>query len=361
MGPEPDERELREGRRGTPLHIAAWFGNAAAVAELIKAGGKAALEARSKNGSTPLHWASFQGKLDCVLLLLDAGADIEAKGGFYDSSPLFQAAEMGHVEVCRVLVARGAKLDAPSNKGSTAMHVASWRGRLEAVKFLLDAGAEVRAGSVGDHNQTPLHMAIIHGRADVAIELARRLGPEALSARAEHDLKAVHFAALYGQLEIMRFLLDECRVHIEDTGGKTESTPLYQACEKGHCSVAAELVARGARINARNKHGATPLFIGSMNGHAAVVAQMLEAGADKAIAKTGGFTPLYTAVEHAQAEVVRVLLEYGADAAAPISDGRKCWALLKDEPKFAEVRQLLLNHGGGPVPLPQKGLVGLFR
>ena len=58
MGPEPDERELREGRRGTPLHVAAWMGDAAKVAELIRAGGAAALEARSKNGSTPLHWVS---------------------------------------------------------------------------------------------------------------------------------------------------------------------------------------------------------------------------------------------------------------------------------------------------------------
>lgn len=190
-------------------------------------------------------------------LLLDAGAEIEAKGGFYDSTPLFQAAEMGHVEVCRLLVARGAKLNAPSNKGSTAVHVAAWRGRLEAIRFLLDAGAEAREGSAGDHSQTPLHMAIIHGKADVARELARRLGPEALSVRAEFDLKAVHFAALYGQVEVMRFLLDECRVSVEEPGGKTESTPLYQACEKGHCAVAAELVARGARINAKSKHGAT--------------------------------------------------------------------------------------------------------
>jgi len=87
---------------------------------------------------------------------------------------------------------------------------------------------------------------------------------------------------------------------------------------------------------------------------------MLEAGADKTIAKPGGFTPLHTAVEHAHAEVVRVLLEYGADAAAKVSDGRRCWEMLKDEAKFVECRQLLINFGGGPVPLP-KGLPGFFR
>jgi ankyrin repeat protein len=256
--------------------------------------------------------------------------------------------------VSRLLVARGAKLNAGSNKGSTAMHIASSRGRLEAVRFLLDAGADARSGSAGDNRQTPLQLAVIHGHLGVVRELARRLGPEALNVRAEFDLKAVHFAALYGHLEIMRFLLDECRVSIEELGGKTESTPLYQACEKGHCAVAAELVARGARINAKSKHSATPLFIASQNGHAAAVAQMLEAGADMAAAKPGGFAPLHTAVEHAHAEVVRVLLEYGADPLAPLGDGRTSWAMLRDEPKFAQVRQLLVNFGGGPVPLPRK-------
>jgi len=33
----------------------------------------------TQNGSTPLHLASGEGELDCVRLLLDRGADIEAK------------------------------------------------------------------------------------------------------------------------------------------------------------------------------------------------------------------------------------------------------------------------------------------
>ena len=66
MGPEPDERELREGRRGTPLHVAAWMGDADKVAELTRAGGAAALEARSKNGSTPLHWVSGRARALCA-------------------------------------------------------------------------------------------------------------------------------------------------------------------------------------------------------------------------------------------------------------------------------------------------------
>lgn len=50
--------------------------------------------------------------------------------------------------------------------GRTALHVASWRGSLECVRLLLEAGAEADARA--DEGRTPLHFAVLNGFTDVA-------------------------------------------------------------------------------------------------------------------------------------------------------------------------------------------------
>ncbi|MBC6417279.1 MAG: ankyrin repeat domain-containing protein [Rhodospirillales bacterium] len=61
----------------TPLHLAAVFGNAEAVAALLDAG--ADPNARGEGGLTPLHAAAAHGSAEVVAALLDAGADGSAR------------------------------------------------------------------------------------------------------------------------------------------------------------------------------------------------------------------------------------------------------------------------------------------
>lgn len=61
------------------------------------------------------------------------------------STPLFP----GHLEVLKLLVARGAELGCKDRKGYGLLHTAAAGGQVEAVKYLLRTGAEVRALSTG--------------------------------------------------------------------------------------------------------------------------------------------------------------------------------------------------------------------
>ena len=67
-----------------------------------------------------LQQASLDGDLDTVRSLLDAGVDLNADFGAPRGwSPLMGAAHRGHLAIVRLLVERGAKLDAEQTEVAT--------------------------------------------------------------------------------------------------------------------------------------------------------------------------------------------------------------------------------------------------
>ena len=141
----------------TPLHFAAEYNSNPEVVGLLLERG-ADLEARDRDGRTPLHFAARRGRNPAVVgLLLDRGADLEARD-MVGRTPLHWAAE-SDPEVVGLLLERGANLEARTGYGWTPLHEAMrWSSNPEVVALLLDRGAdlEVRGGVWGS---TPLHEA----------------------------------------------------------------------------------------------------------------------------------------------------------------------------------------------------------
>lgn len=141
---------------------------------------------------TGLHWAAEKDNLEVARLLLDAGADIEAKTNWGDT-PLKWAATLGSAKVADLLLGRGAQGfnlivaaalgkfdDVKTMIGSepdlsvvsTAMYGAARNGHTEVVKYLLDQGAAI--DTKGFFGGTGLHWAAINGhRETVELLIAR--------------------------------------------------------------------------------------------------------------------------------------------------------------------------------------------
>ena len=87
------------------------------------------------------------------------------------------------------------------------------------------------------------------------------------------------------------------------------------ACEAGHQSVVAALIARKARLNLKTAYGHTALRVAVDHGHVDIVRKLLSAGALPNVPAKDGSAPLLAAVrsKHLNADLVELLLQHGAD------------------------------------------------
>jgi ankyrin repeat protein len=125
----------------TALHRAALRGHLGCVQVLLAAG--AAVDAVADSGATPLFVASFAGATEVVreLLRARAGKDCMRVGTL--ARPIHAAAEQGHADVVRCLLAVDAAIDAVMADGRSALFVAAEAGRVDAMKALVCMGAKL--------------------------------------------------------------------------------------------------------------------------------------------------------------------------------------------------------------------------
>ena len=140
LGGANAEARCMEGK--TPLMHAAHLGNSPVVELLLLLGKGAAVDARDRHDKAALHWALTEGpereeaaeralaperRLEVVKLLLARGADVEALD-MDDSTPLLAGVEWGGVWQVQALLEAGADLDASNDDAETPLDKAAGRG-----------------------------------------------------------------------------------------------------------------------------------------------------------------------------------------------------------------------------------------
>ena len=110
--------------------------------EIAKLFGVKEFDSKRVSSAQDLSGAVFIGDLAAVKRALTDDADPNARDPQSGSTMLSIAALMGHTEVVALLLENGADVNAKSRDGGTALHAAAFLGRVETVKLLLDKGAD---------------------------------------------------------------------------------------------------------------------------------------------------------------------------------------------------------------------------
>lgn len=218
-------------------------------------------------GETALTAAAGRGKLEVCELLLERGAAV-SRTNKRGVPPLFCAARQGHWQIVRLLLERGCDVNLSDKQGRTPLMVAACEGHLSTVEFLLSKGATLSA-----------------------------LDKEGLS-------------------------------------------PLSWACLKGHRAVVQYLVEQGAEIDQTDKNGRTPLDLAAFYGDAETVLYLVEKGAVIEHVDHSGMRPLDRAIGCRNTTVVVTLLRKGAKL------GNAAWAMATSKPDILIILlQKLMEEG----------------
>jgi ankyrin repeat protein len=124
--------------RGQPALLVALQGESLKVAKVLWDAKGIQIDIRNHAGETPLMMAALKAEIDAANALVAHGAAVQKDGW----SPLHYAATGGSVAIVKLLLSKGAPLEARSPNGSTPLMMAARYGNEEAVDALLAAGAD---------------------------------------------------------------------------------------------------------------------------------------------------------------------------------------------------------------------------
>jgi len=229
---------LVSGIHGQEIHQAVKEGKFEVVKKMVeKEPGLA--NAADSDGLSPLHLAAEHGQQRIAELLLEKGADVNAKSGF-KKTPLHYAAASGHEGMVRLLMAKGAELNEPDSFMLSPIFQAAYGGHRNIVGMLLSAGIEL--GSTEKNGVTLLHAAALSGNPELVESLLDR-GID-LNVRNIYGKTPLHFAASRGHKAVVQLLIGKgSNLNPESLDGRT---PLHTAIDCGQQEIVALLRARGA-------------------------------------------------------------------------------------------------------------------
>jgi hypothetical protein len=120
------------------------------------------VDASADDGMTPLFAAAWAGHVDVLQALIDSGADVDR--AVEGAAPLYGAARHGQLCVLVALLDGGAQVDGINAGGETSLLAAAERGHWDVARALLAFGADPNLGiDHGGGRRTPLRAAVQSG------------------------------------------------------------------------------------------------------------------------------------------------------------------------------------------------------
>lgn len=333
------------------------------------------------DGDSVLCYAVICGHIKCVKVLIEHdGTELEKRSGWYEQTALSFAARQGNLEIVKLLLTSGARLEARDADGWTPLIWASKSEHPKVVEFLLYE--EVESSSNEDQHLERLNpamtLACSTGDEDLVerllllgvssnvqdadsgstalIEASRGgfLGTVKILLKNHGDVNAVNnsketpllLAARYGFDEITECLL--CANANVEIANEVNQTPLLLAVRYNNEIITRLLLNKGANTNVASNTGETPLLSATRNGNEEITRLLLEQKAHVNKANDSNETPLALAVIYRNMDIIRLLLSNGADIEQEWGNSQRTCLLQAIYAEDEELVLLLLEAGATP-------------
>lgn len=262
-----------------------------------------------KPDHTPIGYAASSGSQQRVQLLLDAGANLNyvTTSGYTILIHTIYAlnSETQLLPMLEYLLSNGAILECETQYGESPLNTASYFGRFDAVKLLLNRGADP-----GRLQWTPLMKAVALGNAADVKKLLEDGAVVSDRIRDPSGRTVWLLAALVGDIEKAKLLYED-GVNLEERG-RNGATALMYCAERNNTDMLEWLIEVGAEINATDESSSTAIIYAAEHGATECLQSLLNAGANPIHANTDGDTAISQA---SNAGCIHALVGVGQDMA----------------------------------------------
>lgn len=218
-----------------------------------------------------LRDATDKRHMNCLTALCDPANGVIATG----ETPLHIAAILDNVICAKDIINnKVAAVNTLSTGRSSALHMASMRGNMDMVKYLLQQGAHINQAD--DDGLTPLHLAVASGASTSLVNYMLDQGANIISTD-NQGANVLHIAADSGNVPLIRLLIGKGSPVNEITGDHESAT--FLAAEQGHLEALEMLLANGGNANDPNANGFHAVHAAVKRGSYSILEALLDSKA----------------------------------------------------------------------------------
>ncbi|KAL4956652.1 ankyrin repeat-containing domain protein [Aspergillus filifer] len=199
-----------------------------------------------------LHQAALKDQAGLVQHLIIRGSDVNHPDQYW-ATPLIRAAELGHLNTAKVLLACGAQVNRVDGRGRTALSWAAVCGKAEMINLLLDAGAGINVADGNGH--TPFILAVSKGHEKAVSVLLDRGVP--INQQDKYERTGLCLAATMNKDQVVRLLINRgADINLPARSGRT---PISYAAEKNNRKSGSMLMNAGCDLQKADNLGRLPI------------------------------------------------------------------------------------------------------
>ena len=264
-------------------------------------------------------------------------ASVTKKATGYDSiTPLHCAAINPNTEIFEHLISINPQYACPDSKGRKPIHYAACCKTTGALEMLIASGVDINEPDGA--KITPLMYASFNGRVE-NVKLLLDDPRIVVDVRQMDRTTAIHLAAMYGHAEVLK-VYHEKGANI-DINGRFRMTPLILAAAHGHFDCVETLLECGAKINSKDRMKRNALVMAIRNGNVKIASYLLRHGSDFNKPDSSDNYPIHYAAGYGFPECIDLLVKAKADVNAANSWNLTALAVAMLKNNFNCVKRLL--------------------